>query len=213
MPIETIVKGGRKGHSWNIGSRGDGLASILPGPPDVLENRIIFKKYLTLDGSDSGATSMLVDGSSTPQKFKVLAHSSRDRYLTMASIVISDSGPVMNKFGNSTALTNGCLFQYFSGREFVDIHGIPLRTNYDFFRMANFNRPFGVGSVFNELANIVGLSEGLIIMIDFRDFIPPFGIKLEGGSTQEISLTIQDDLSGTIIDGFDGYVNGFEVIK
>jgi len=187
------------------------LVSAVPYPP-IIEQRVIpFRQFLTQDGTAAGTSSMLVDGSVTNVDYYVQAHSTRDRYITTLSFLIADASASLNKFGNITALTNGCsLFYERQGTEVsgaINIHNA-LKTNFDFVRLGFGNPTFGdAGTVF-RINNAVGASEGYIPILDLRTIMPPYGIKLDLGTTQKLVLRIRDDVS--TIDGFDCIAYGFD---
>lgn len=207
--ISSSVPGRR---SLHLSEDGALLTSIQPFPPFGPEKRTIFRQFLTIDGTPSGNKDMRQAGTlATPFKFFVRADPEKDRYIKAASFLISDAGPTMDKFGAIAALTNGCKFEYETGEGAIIIAD-ELKTNFEFFRMTNFNRPFGIGTTFNELANVVGTSEGLVMVVDFgADYLPPFGIKLDAGSTQKLVFTVQDNIPNTSIDRFDCYLTGFDL--
>jgi hypothetical protein len=176
-------------------------------PPLLPQKNKIFRQYLTDDGTSSGSNDMLVDGSSTNQKFWVEAHDNDDRYITMVSFVIGDGGAALNEFGNATALTNGCLFEYERSGETVTIHE-GLKSNWDFVRMCCLNPSFGDAASAFRGTNIEGGAEAYAPVMDFTKIIPPYGVKLDAGSNQRLMLTIRDDC--TVPDVFNAIAYGFD---
>jgi hypothetical protein len=109
-------------------------SSGLP-PKDDRDIQIVYRNFLTLNG-DGTTTSMLVDGSTTPQLFYVEASPNNDIYITSLSIVIQglniDLG--LDFAGLGSALTNGCRLYYEDKNGEVTI-GNNLDTNFELVRL------------------------------------------------------------------------------
>jgi len=189
------------------------LVSVVPHPDHgTPEHRTIFRQFMTSTGLAGGSRDMRVDGSTTPVEFWVPANGTKDRYISMATFLIVDAGAKLNVFGNIGALASpGCKLEYDTGTERITIAD-ELLTNFDFFRMTNFNRPFGTGAAAYQLTNIVSTAEGYAPVLSLKDdYMPPFGIKLAAGSTQKLIFTVGADISTPSVDQFDGYCVGFEL--
>ena len=166
----------------------------------------VFRQYLTDDGMATGDKDMVVDGSTTAVEFWVNAGSDDDRYITTLSFIIVDVNATLDKFGNVTALTNGCQLYYETLAQTITIHDA-LKTNFDFVRLCMGQPAFGDAMTAFRASNVVGNSEGYIPVLDLRRLVPPFGIKLDRGTTQRLVLTVRDDCTG--IDRFDCIAYGF----
>lgn len=149
---------------------------------------------------------MVVDGSTNPVTFCISADSVDDIYVTSISFVIVDASATLNKFGNITALTNGCEFFYESTEGQVTIHE-SLKSNFDFVRLCNGSPAFGDGASAFRAGNVLGNSEGYLPSFDMRIFGFPYGIRLRAGTDQRVSIVINDDITG--IDQMDAIAYGF----
>ena len=149
-----------------------------------------------------------IDFHQETSEFSVISHETRDRYITQVSFLLADASAVLNKFGNVTALTTGCNFEYIYGTgETITIYGA-LKSNWDFVRMCCGNPSFGATTNAFIASNVSGTSEGIIPVLDFTKIIPPYGLCIEAGTDQRLLLRINDDTSG--VDAFDAIAYGFE---
>ena len=176
-------------------------------PPLIPQKNKIFRQYLTTNGEPDGTFDMRVDGSSTPIEFYVPAHPDNDRYISAVSFEIADGGAALNEFGAITALTNGCDFEYIRTSEIVVIQS-GLKTNWNFIRMCRGFPAFGDAASAFRANNVSGSSEGFIPVFDFVSLLPPYGLKLDRGSSQKLILRVNDDVEG--VDAFDAIAFGFE---
>ena len=177
--------------------------TALP-PPTPMGRAVIFRQYLTADGTATGTNDMQVS-SETP--FWVPADPDFDLYISSLSFAITDGGATMNNFGNISALTNGCLLEYQSSEGVVVIHDA-LKSNWDFIRLCQGNPAFGTGTSSFRANNVVGNSEGYIPILNFSDvFGVPWGLQLRAGTEDKIMLTVRDTTTG--VDGFDCIAFGF----
>lgn len=169
-----------------------------------------FRQFLTNGGAATDSSDMIVDGSSTNVNFFVPANTNNDRYITVLSFVIADVGNfAQNEFGNlGSALTNGCRLFYTRGAgEEIDIHDT-LKTNFDFTRLALGRPAFGSTTDTFRGTNFVGTAEVMLPVVDLKEFMPPFGIKLDVGTNQRITLRVKDALAG--LTTFDCIAYGFD---
>ena len=204
--LTTGIKFGR--YMLNILS--DGSLPVTQNTFPVLtkqDETLIFRAAMT---TSAGASDMKVDGSSTNVQFSINADVNDDIYITSLSFVISDASATFNKFGNLTALTNGCEFFYETTEGKVVIHDA-LKSNFDFVRLCNGNPPFGDGASAFRAGNVSGNSEAYLPVFDTRVFGFPWGIRLRAGTEQKIVLTIKDDCTG--VDQFDAVAYGFRRLK
>lgn len=167
-----------------------------------------FVQFLTTTGLPGGSNDMRVDGSSTPVDFFVNAEPLLDVFITKLSFAIADVNATLDKFGTIAALTNGCrLFYKRDGIE-IDLDNA-LKTNFNFVRLAFGQPAFGSGADSFRAKNVIGNSEGFIPVVNLREFVPPFGIRLEKGTAEKIILRVRDDI--TAIDAFTCIAYGFKV--
>ena len=202
-------------------------SSNLPPVTDQ-DLQIVYRKFLTLNG-DGTTTSMLVDGSTTPQLFYVEANPDNDIYITSLSIVIQglNINLGLNFAGLGSALTNGCRLFYEDKNGEINI-GTDLDTNFELVRLCQGNPSFGNDvNAFKvpELAPSGGggkggvkTSDGYIPVLDFPEvFGFNYGLRLQRGTTNRLIFEINDDLrittdGGPLPDdaGFNIIVYGFE---
>ena len=209
MTIEIKVKGGNAG-KYLAGVTDERTLCVqdtaLPSPEP--EGRaVIYRQYLTTTGLASGSNDMQVDGSSTPVEFWVSADPTYDLYISTLSFVIVDASATLSKFGNITALTNGCDLEFFSNEGVVTI-ATALKSNFDFVRLCGGIPAFGDGAGAFRASNMLSTSEGYLPMLDVEDtFGIPFGLRLRAGSTDKITLRVNDLTTG--VDQFDCIAYGF----
>jgi len=185
--------------------------TVFPSPPLMQQKIKIFRQYLTDDGTTTGSHDMQVVASlSSPQDFWIQADENNDRYITAVSFMITDAGATLNKFGNINALTNGCVFEYDTSTDVVTIHG-ELKSNWDFVRLCLGVPSFGDAASAFKATNVIGSDEAFIPVFNFISILPPYGIKLDRGTTHKLVLRIRDDTTG--VDAFDAIAYGFERFK
>jgi hypothetical protein len=115
MAIDVKIQGGGDGYDAKVSSeyalsvQDQGLPPIEP-----IGRGQVFRQFLTNGGAASDSNDMQVDGSSTAVEFWVPADSTDELYISSLSFVIADASATLDKFGNITALTNGCDLEYFS---------------------------------------------------------------------------------------------------
>jgi hypothetical protein len=177
-----------------------------PFPPMIPSKTRIFRQYMTTNGLPGGTSDMQI-GAATTATYYVPASSTADRYVTAVSFAIADAGATLSNFGNIAALTNGCRFYYEKTNERVYIHEA-LKTNWDFVRMCLGNPAFGTTTSSFIASNVSGASEGVIPVFDFAKMLPPYGLKLDMGSSEKIVFEVRDQTDG--VDAFDAIVYGFE---
>jgi hypothetical protein len=157
--------------------------------------------------TSAGATDMLVDGSSTTQEFFIEASPDYDIWIKTLAFTISDAGATLNKFGNITALTNGCTLDWKSNVLGTITIGSGLKSNFDFVQMADFNPSFGDGTAAFRASNVSGASEAYVPQIDFSiAFGFRWGIPLVKGTKDRLCFSINDNV--TTIDRFDAIAKG-----
>jgi hypothetical protein len=208
MTVKVIIADGTgTGRTAEISDQLALVVSDTGCPPLVRQKNRVFRQYMTDDGTATGSEDMKVDGSATAVEFWIAADNDDDRYITTLSFVIADANAVLNKFGNVAALTNGCHLYYETPAQNVDIH-TALKSNFDFVRLCLGAPAFALATTAFRAGNVVGTSEGYIPVLDLRQLVPPFGIKLDRGTTQRLALKVRDDCTG--VDGFDCIAYGFD---
>ena len=187
-----------------------GAMSVVerPFPPfGVMQNVRPFREFLTDDGTVTGSSDMLVDGSVTPVDFFVEAPQDADLYVTRISFIVVDQNMTLNQFGNIGALTNGMRLFYLDELGEVDI-AEELLTNFDYVRLCSGLPSFGDGTTAFIANNVDFISEGIIPILDLKDtFGFRWGLEFRNGSQQKLVLRIRDDITG--IDAMNVIVYGF----
>ncbi len=177
-------------------------------PPIEPKGRaVVFRQYLTADGTASGSNDMQVDGSSTSVEFWVPSNSTYDLYIANISFVIADASAVLNKFGNLTALTNGCDVEYFADGSTTTI-GTALKSNFDFVRLCLGSPSFGDGAGAFRASNVESTSEGYLPVLNFSQvFGFPYGIRLRPATSDKLIVRVNDNTTG--VDAFNAIAYGF----
>lgn len=184
----------------------------VPFPPLIEQKIVPFRQFFTDDGLSTGSNNMRVDGSSTVVDFWISADNEDDRYITTLSFLIADAGASLSKFGNLSALTNGLEIFYTRITGAITIAD-ELKTNLDVIRFANGQPAFGTAGDAYLLKNSIGANvDAYFPNADLTKMMPPFGIKLDKGTKQRLTIRIQDNLS-TGMDGFDVIATGFDRLK
>lgn len=179
-----------------------------PHPPFSAQKVEPFRQYLTDDGLSSGSSDMAVDGSATNIDFYVGSHESKDRYITALNFIVAyGSNGAPYQWADGTALTNGSRLFYNSPRGEVDIHD-SLKINQDFFRLI-----FAPIVTAWEIRGVGALNDyGYFISMDLTKMGLPYGIKLDAGTNQRLTMTIRDNVA-TDADNFDCIAYGFNRFK
>lgn len=191
-----------------------------PAPPNNLgstEETIIFRQFLTNDGTSTGSNDMTVDGTAAGnQDFWVPANTvfNRDRYIHSISFLLADGTMDLSLFGGIAALANGVRLFYTSpvfGE--LDISASIVR-NVDFIRLGNGTPAFGDAAaafIASSVSPAPTKDEAILPVISFTEaYGLPNGIRLPAGSDAKLVIRIQDDLQG--ITQFDCVAQGFEHI-
>tara|TARA_R110002126_G_scaffold47086_11_gene131927 strand:+ start:107 stop:727 length:621 start_codon:yes stop_codon:yes gene_type:complete len=206
MTLKTQIVG-KDDNAVNV-SEG-ALETIVHDHPPKGETEFLlpFRQFMA---NAAGATDMLVDGSTTPQLFYIEASPDYDIWIKTLAFTIADAGATMNKFGNITALTNGCDLDWKSNVLGTVAMGTALKSNFDFVQMADFNPAFGTGTASFKASNVFSTSEAYVPQLDFtKSFGFKWGIPLIKGTTDRLCFTINDAV-GTV-DRFDAIAKGVKL--
>jgi len=203
-----IVDGDGTGIEAHVTEEGALLVTNYACPPLLPQKNKIFRQYLTADGTATGSNDMLVDGSGTPIKFWLPADAEDDRYITVLSFVIGDGGANLNEFGGVAALANGCRLYYEDNVGDEVIIGDALKSNWDFIRMCFLHPAFGDAGSALRLTNVEGGAEAYTPWLNLLQIMPPYGLKLDRGTNQSITLEVRDNC--TVPDVFNAIAYGFE---
>ena len=182
--------------------------SPTPYPPLVEQKVQPFRQYLTADGTAAGSNDMGVDGSVTNQSFYIPANGDKDRYITTLSFIVGyGTSGQPNQWADGTALSNGSRLYYENRNGEADIHEA-LKSNQDMFRLS-----FNMIPTTWEVRHVNATNDyGYFISFELTKLGLPFGIKLDGGTTQRLIMTIRDN-AGAAADSFNCIGYGFERFK
>lgn len=206
MSLNTIIKDGTGSKYFAKVEDSGALRVILLHEPVLAEQKIkVFRQYLTTTGLSSGSNDMGVDGSSTNVDFYIPSDSTDDRYITSLSIIVGyGASGQPNLWADGTALTNGTRLYYVSKFGEIDIHDA-IKTNQDMFRLKQENIDTNW-----EVRHVNATNDyGYFIFIDLRVFVPPYGVKLDRGTTQKLVMKVRDN-AGLAADSFNCIAYGFD---
>jgi len=204
--IDVSVKDPLSLVSAKVTAEGEQLVVASPYPARLDRSARPFRQYLTDNGTSTGSNDMSVDGSSTEVDFFISAHQSDDRYITSLSIAMgygTTGGPF--EWADSTSvLTNGCRLFYSTKNGEFDLHDA-IKSNEDMFRLSN------VAKVTDWEIRHIGASNdyGYYVNVDFRLYGLPYGIHLEPGTEQRLTLRIRDN-AGSAADFMNFIAYGFD---
>jgi len=174
----------------NLGILGiSGSVTVTPGAISDL----FIEKALNVASSD-----LLVDGSVTPVDFIIPANGTKDIFITDLRFVATAGGSIKFKqfLAKNTTLANGIMVTITSdGQTTV----MPLITTTEDFR-----HTFALGS--GEFGILSQPSADDLL----ASFVPLASVVLKAGSSDEIKITIQDDLTTGMADLFEFIGVGFE---
>jgi len=191
-------------HRLKITPDNEALVTQAPYPPFLPQKIRPFRQYMTVDGLSSGSKDMGVDGSVTNVEFYIPAVEGYDRYITAMNVLIGyGTSAQPYQFADGAALTNGCKIQYLSLKGSVDLHE-GIKSNQDMFRLTD----DPITSLW-EIRGINALNDyGYLIALDLKVISSEYGIKLDEGTSQRLSMIIKDDC--TAADSFNIITYGFE---
>ena len=200
-----IEDGAGRGYKSEITKDGEDLVISSSYPPLKPQKVRPFRQYLTDDGLTTGSTDMSVNGSVTNVDFWIPASEDYDRYITSINFLVGyGTTGQPNQWGDGTVLTNGCRLYYSSSRGDVEIHEA-IKSNQDFFRLS-----FDLIPTAWEVRHLAASNDfGYIMSMDLTKLGLPFGIKLDIGTAQKLTMTIKDNVA-TAVDSFDMIAYGFE---
>jgi len=178
--------------------------------PNLIEpvEQLPFSQSFTADGLSTGATDMRVDGSVTSQEFFIKALPDRDYFINTISIQISDNQASLDQFGNIGVLSNGLDFNFTSLDDGVITIQGGITTNLDMVRIGLGSPALGDGtSAFRADTSGAG-ADTYLPTVDFRaTFGLTWGLRLRKGSNNQLSMVINDNLTG--LDSFNIISFGF----
>jgi len=182
------------------------IVSLYTCPPLLPQKNIVCSRKITDDGTTTGSDDMGIDGSVTPVDFWIPADEDNDRYISTLSFICgyASSAQLWEFADANTALTNGIRVFY------TDTNGnertiMNPKTNYGFQRASLI--PFST-STWESRGFAAAGDYGWLATVPLDRLVPPFGIKLDRGTNQRLTITIRDDCTDAVL--FNCNVFGFE---
>ena len=186
----------------------DGLqiVSAFTCPPLLPQKNKIFSQKFTTTGLSGGTSEMGVNAAAAQVEYYIPADVDNDRYITRITFILGYGTSAQGwEFADSGgALTNGVKVSY------TDTYGDEVtimnpKSNYSFLRASGVN-----SSIENwQSRGFAAVGDyGFFVNIFFTDIMPPYGVKLDRGTNQKMSVIIRDNCSDA--DLFNCQAFGFE---
>ena len=167
-------------------------------PPQGTSSQFrFFSGLLGTTGLDSGSTDMNVDGSVTPQIFKVTADPDFDIRIMKILITLQDTKVEMQKFGNQAALTNGFDIIVTEDAEDTDIIK-DAKVISEIIIQSMIESPYGGGKDLYIIKDINAAKEDILALPMTVAMMVPGGIRLGIGTKDELRAVVNDDLTAIL---------------
>ncbi len=183
------------------------LVAVEQTPPMIPQRTKLFAQDFTDDGLVTGSNDLGVNGSATAVRYWIPASPTSDRYIGRLSILIGYGAAARPwEFADSgVILTNGVQFAYEDTEGDEVIIGSP-QSNQALLRAG---LAAGIIPTAWELRSLGATNDyGFIMAVDFSRIMSPYGVKLDAGTKQKLTITIQDDC--TDADTFNARAFGFD---
>ncbi len=206
MPLPIHITDAR-GTKNKVAVHEDGALGVIshPEPPFLPQKTEPFIQLFTDDGTSDGSSDMAIDGSVTNVKFYIPSHPDHDRYITELNILVAYAAAgAPFKWADGVALTNGSTLTYTGVTGTRTLHS-GITSNQDLMRV-NKN---GVSPAWEVRHTNANNDYGFFTSISLSDMMPPFGIKLDAGTNQKLTLTVRDN-TGLDADTFNILAIGFD---
>lgn len=204
-----LTSGGHEKRSANVDINNSVFVTDTGIPPSNLKSSLRPFSSFMLDSN--GSSDMKVSASLTGfVDYEIGSSSDGDRYINALAFTISDSGAVLNKFGNITELINGCQLIFQDEIAGNVIIADSLKSNFDFVQMCGFFPSFGDGTAAFRASNVFGSSEAYVPILKSDLYGLKNGLHIPKNSTKKLILRIRDNVSG--VDRFDVKAFGFDRI-
>jgi len=185
----------------------DGELSIISaGYPPLTEQKVQpFRQFMTDDGLSGGTNNMAVDGSSTNVDYYIPSDPSSDRYISTLNFIVGyGTTAQINEWADGTALVNGSKLFYENIHGEHEIHD-GIKSNQNLFRLAFYPIP----TLWEQRHLGAANDYGYMVSMDLTRMVPPYGIKLDAGSKQRLTMRIRDNTL-TSADTFNCIAYGFD---
>ena len=201
--IGLNIADARDKHTAMVDDQNGLVVSVASCPPLIPQkSRIFSQKFQTSAGSDD----LGVDGSVTSVQYWIPASDTDDRYITTISFILGYGSSAEGfEFADSgAALTNGVRV-YYTNSEGIETTIMNPKANYSFHRASL--EPYSKTAW--EARGFAGAGDyGYFATVDLTRMMPPYGVKLDAGTNQRLSILIRDDCSDA--DLFNCNAFGFE---
>lgn len=197
---------GNDGKSATVTKFGELLVNPSQDPVMEPSRRRPFREYFTDDGTSTGSNDMGIDGSVTSTTFYIPASETEDRYIANISIIVGYTATGQpNEWADGAAMTGeGIHFAYGQQSGVVNLHE-GIKSNQDMFRMVGNPPPQTAW----EVRHVNATNDyGYFTTIDLTAMMPPFGIKLDRGSDQNLHFSVRDNASAAV--SFNAIAYGFD---
>jgi len=190
MLKSVVTDGGGTDKAARVLSDNELLVGAASCPPLLPQKNRVFGQNFTVDGLSSGSDDLGVDGSATAVPYWIPADEDDDRYITKVSFIMGyGTSAQMWEFADAnTALTNGVKLAY-DGGDNVEHEILNFKANYHFFSASD----AGVTADWEDRGFAATGDYGYYVNINLAAIMPIYGIKLDRGSTQRVTITIRDD--------------------
>jgi len=167
----------------------------------------VFGQKLTTDGTPTGTSEMGVTGTlAVPIDYYVEADEDNDIYITRISFILGYGTSAQGwEFADAnTVLVNGVQV-FYEDTEGNQITIINPKNNYSFHRASN----SPISTTAWEARGFWAAGDfGYFVNVSLKDIMPPYGIKLDRGTNQRLTVRIRDNCSDA--DLFNCRAFGFE---
>lgn len=207
-----IEDGYGSGNKASVNGGGSLSVVVYDHPPLANNANVVvpFRSVMSQDGLGVTTDMRVVGTLATPVEFSVLADPEEDIYIKSVAFTIVDAVSTLSKFGNLTALINGCCLFWFTQDQGIVIIDDELKSNFDFVRLCAGQPAFGDSAGSFRASKVVGASEGYIPNLNISNvFGMNWGLRLRGGTNDKFTLAVQDDTTG--VDAFNVICYGTKV--
>jgi len=201
-----IVDGNGTDKQASVLATGELLVSTYQSPPLLSQKTKIFSQDFTDDGTATGSNDLGIDGSGTAVDFYIPASETNDIYITKITFIFGyGASAEAFEFADSGAqVTNGVKISYLDTNSVETVIANP-KANYGFMQLSG--QPISTTNW--EARGFAATGDyGYFVNIFIKDLMPPYGVKLDRGTQQRMTITIRDDCSDA--DLFNCWAIGFE---
>ena len=182
------------------------ITSISGNPPLLPQKIKVFSQKFTTNGLANGTSEMGVNAAAAPVEYYIPADDDNDRYITRITFILGYGGIAEGfEFADSgAALANGVKVSYTDTYN-DEVTIMNPKGNFSFHRASGVH----ISTTNWEARGFAASGDyGYFVNIFLSEMMPPYGVKLDRGTSQKMSITIRDDC--TDADLFNCQAFGFE---